>query len=157
MPTLKDDDRVVGTGGYILWEDENADTPEEIKVPITHWSIRSQGAFQDLTTSEQYDDETELLYPKQIQVAVSTEGAISGRFRLGTVPSTFVAAMYSGKISPKMTFYLTEDRKFGDGRFNVSDFDAEMPHDGVVTFTCRIIGYGKFSPDTSEYTPPAKP
>lgn len=147
MPDFRD--RLTGKAGFLTYEDEEDTTSTvPIDIPLTSWSVRIVKSFQDKTSSENYDSETNLIYPKQVEVAVATEGVITGRFRLSVIPVTFIAAMYSGDIVPKISLYFTPTEKLGSGYFSVADFDTEVPQDDTVNFTCRIISYGKFPRDS---------
>jgi hypothetical protein len=152
MPDFRD--RLTGKAGFLTYEDEEDTTSTvPIDIPLTSWSVRIVKSFQDKTSSENYDSETNLIYPKQVEVAVATEGVITGRFRLSVIPVTFIAAMYSGDIVPKISLYFTPTEKLGSGYFSVADFDTEVPQDDTVNFTCRIISYGKFQTETTAYIP----
>ena len=142
MPDFRD--RLTGKAGFLTYEDEEDTTSTvPIDIPLTSWSVRIVKSFQDKTSSENYDSETNLIYPKQVEVAVATEGVITGRFRLSVIPVTFIAAMYSGDIVPKISLYFTPTEKLGSGYFSVADFDTEVPQDDTVNFTCRTISDGK--------------
>lgn len=152
MPMLAYDDRIVGTGGFVTYEDPD-DTEQEfpIFIPITSWSVRCTKYFDSITSSQNYDPNSNLLYPSRVQVGMLVEGSIAGRFRMSILPPTLLNAMYFGQTTPIITLYLRGDMEFGNGYFHLSEFEVMFPYDGVVEYQARILSEGMFSANTEPW------
>ncbi len=152
MPMLYGDDRIVGTGGFVFYEDPAGGIPS-VEIPVLGWSVRCQKFFQDATNSANYESTSELVHPTRYQVAVLVEGSLRGMFRLSRIPPTLVSAMFSGEIIATIALYFNEQYEFGEGFFHVSDMEISSPIDGAVTFNCRIMSHGFFEVNTASWIP----
>lgn len=158
MPMLGNDDRIVGTAGFMTYEDpQNTETFGVAGVPITFWSVKCTKQFSDITSSLNYEWSTNLLYPTRLPVAMSVEGTVLGRFRLSVIPVTILAALYSGDILPVFTLYFNDDYEFGNGYFHVQEFEVSAPIDGVVEFQTKILSQGMFQANLTAYEVVADP
>lgn len=151
MPMLDGDDRILGTGGFVFYEDPEGGIPS-VEIPIVGWSVRCQKFFQDATNSANYESTSQLVHPTRYQAAVLVEGSLRGIFRLSRIPPTLINGMFSGEIIPTIALYFNEQYEFGEGFFHISDMEVNSPIDGAATFECRIVSHGFFAVNTSAWS-----
>lgn len=143
MGMLDGDDRILGTQGFITFVDFDSPLEEGIvEIPVTESRVKITKYFTGVTSSLNYDRDSDLLFPSKLQVSAEAQGMIQGRFRISRIPQTIIASLYSGTTLPVITFYNSPFRDFCSGYFHINDFELSTPVDGVVDFTATVISEG---------------
>lgn len=116
-------------------------------IPITKYTPKINRKLADITDNGDYDSNTDLIYPAQLPVSATTELSVEGRFRLSLTPIAIMGILYTGISAVPVKLGLDAGHMFGSGNFDISDFQADVPVDDTVTFTCTLQSNGKFSPN----------
>lgn len=158
MPMLDGDDRIIGTNGYVAFQDPDNPLDEGIvEIPVTEYRVRLVKHFQPVTSSINYDRDTDLLFPSKLQVSAEAEGQIRGRFRMSRVPPTIIASLYAGTSLPIFYFYNDLTREFCSGYFHVREFELMSPVGESVDFSATVVSEGGIyvNTDPAYVNPPA--
>ena len=142
------DDRISGKQGIVLWggaPTSNPAQPPRTGIPVTNWSPKVNKAHRDLTSTIQYDPNSQLVWPIRIAEAIIIEIDIEGRFRLNTVPTTILQALFrddNNNSIVQVALYLTPTNRFCNGYFTIESFSMGVPMDGIVSYVATIKSYG---------------
>lgn len=134
-----DTDRLVGKSMHI--------SVDGVSLKIIKATPKVSPKFGDTTDTSNYDAETDLIYPSQIQVSAPVEFAVEGNYRVSETPSAIIAKMFDGSIGPLAVTFgpKTGLNQFG-GNYDISDYNQDNPHDDVVKFSCTLKSNGKVMP-----------
>jgi hypothetical protein len=160
MPILENDDRVVGTQGYLFFGNPPTDDPPDpsdpfppddppfdansTRIPITLWDCKIDKHTVDATNSTNYHPGTGMIYGVHAQTSINAEGSIEGRFRLSVIPDTIVASLYSDRATPEITLAFAEFFVFAQGFAIITSFRTSNPIDDTVNFWAAWKSYGVF-------------
>jgi hypothetical protein len=134
-------DRLTGKASYFLYNG--------FAIPITKATAKGTGKMADATDNGDYDQSTDLLYPTQLKVSAPTEIAIEGRFRKSVIPPNIIAAFYESNPGGLMAnFGLDSGTILGHGYFDLTDWQADVPVDDIVTYSATLKSNGKFTPNS---------
>lgn len=142
------DDRISGKQGIVLWggaPTSNPSQPPGVILPVTNWSPKVTKMHRDLTSSIQYDSNSQLVWPIRIPEAILIEIDIEGRFRLNTVPQTILKVLFEGDNSNtivQVALYLNPTNCFCNGYFSIESFSMSIPMDDIVNYVATIKSYG---------------
>ena len=101
--------------------------------------------YADNTDSSNYDVTTNLVHKAQTPVTTQVELSIEGMFDLNTTDSTLITQLYSGAAAVPVIINLNSTKVFGHGNFDLTDFEASIPIDDMVTFTASLKSNGVFT------------
>lgn len=116
------------------------------QIPFTKIGAKTERKLADATDSTDYDVATDLIWPTQLPVSASIELSVEGRYNLVSTPGTVIATLYSGATAVPCVFGLSGSAIYGHGNFDLSNFQADVPVDDIVTFTASLKSNGKFTP-----------
>jgi hypothetical protein len=133
-------DRLTGKASYFLFQGT--------AIPITKATPKVTRKLADSTDNGDYDTTTDMIYPTQIPVTVKTELAIEGRYRKSSTPAAIMSLLYSDATQIPIVLGLDSGSIWGHGVADISDFQTDIPVDDTVTFTCNVMAYGKFIPNS---------
>lgn len=115
---------------------------------ITKATPKITRKLADTTDSGDYNSTNDMIYPTQLPVSAAVELSIEGRYRKSSVPSGIVATLFTGVFAVPVQLALDAGSLFGHGNFDISDFQADIPVEDTVTFTCTMKSAGQFTPNS---------
>lgn len=133
-------DRLTGKASYFLFNN--------FVIPITKISPKLVRKLADTTDSGDYVQQADMIGPTQIPVSVKTECAVEGRYRFSSTPSAIVAALYTSVTQIPIIVGLNQGTVWGHGLADISDFTTDIPVEDTVTFTCSVVSYGLWTPNS---------
>lgn len=167
MPSLENDDRRVGSQGYMMLseakdagpsddflyltppKDRNPDQQnqpvEPTFIPIRAWASNVTRKTADVTSSVHYGASDDTVYAAAIPTATSMEVRIEGVFRMQNTPPTLLAALYDGAAFSHVVLAFDDIYKYCEGDFTVSNFIASNPIDGAITYSATLKSYGVYN------------
>ncbi len=137
------DDRLTGKQSYIVISDDDGDAA----IPITSYLFTADRLMTPRMNSVHYNGEIGQFSTSQVAVAVATTVAVEGRFRLDKVPAAIIGRLYSDEDAVMIYLGLDAGNVLGHGRFDIRNFQCDVPIDDTVNFTCMLLGNGPFFPN----------
>lgn len=131
-------DRLTGKQMALVWNG--------FTIPITKVTPKTNRKLADITDNQDYDVNSDLLWPTQLPVMAPVEFAVEGRFRKSITPGAIIQFCYTGATAVRAVLTLDAGQTYGSGLFDLSDFQTDSPVDDTVTFTCTLRSNGKFTP-----------
>jgi hypothetical protein len=164
MPSLFNDDRRVGSQGYmLLGESKDQGAPEGFRflespadrnpdqlnqpqepvfIPIRSWASRVDRRTMDVTSSVHYTPNDDTVYSASLPTATSIEVRIEGVFRMLNTPPTLMAALYDGGAFSYVYLGFDYIHKYCEGNFLITNFVAFNPIDNAITYNAILRNYG---------------
>lgn len=168
MPGLFNDDRRVGSQGYMLLSEsldqgasggirflepaagrsssQSGQPKEPVFIPIRSWQSRVDRRTVDVTSSVHYTPDDDTVYAAALPTATRMEVRIEGVFRMLNTPPTLLAALYDGAAFSHVILAFDSIYKYCEGDFLVTNFMASNPIDYAVTYTALLVSYGVINP-----------
>jgi hypothetical protein len=107
-------------------------------IPITKVSLDTKRTCVDVTDSTDYDGTTDMLWESQIPVKLSQELKIEGNYNIVTIPTTIIAALYSGVTAITGSWTIKIGTVIGHGYYDLTDFSASAPVDDKVSYSATL-------------------
>lgn len=98
----------------------------------------------DSTDSSNYDVTSNLVHKSQIACTTQLELSIEGFFDLNSTASVLLTKAYVAGNSFPVIINLNATAVYGHGNFDISDFEASIDVNDMVTFTCTLKSNGIF-------------
>lgn len=133
-------DRLTGKASYLLFDG--------VMIAITSYKPKTERKLADTTDSGDYNTQADLVFPTQIPVSAAVELSVEGRYRKSSTPSALIATLYQGGGPYPVVLGLDAGTLAGHGNFDVSDFEASVPVQDTVTFTCTMKSNGQYIPNS---------
>lgn len=116
-----------------------------VSVYITKASPKFTREMADSTDSGNYDATSQMIHKEQLPVSLQTELSVEGMYRTGgTGPttSTLLAQLYSGNAAVTGTVKIDGSNQLITGKWDITDFEADVPIDNAVTFKATLKSNG---------------
>lgn len=114
---------------------------------ITKYTPTTTRTLADATASDDYDATSNMLWETQIPVKLAQELKIEGKYNVVTTPSTVIADLYTGNAAAAVVLGIDAGTLLGHGNYDISSFEAGVPIDDIVTYTCTAKLNGIFTPN----------
>lgn len=115
------------------------------KIGMTKLSPKTTRKLADVTDSTDYDATSDLIWPAQLAVMAPIELSIEGRYNVVTTPANLINTLYTGAAAVAVILNIDASTIYGHGLFDISDFEASIPDDDVVTFTATFKSHSVFT------------
>lgn len=137
---MADTDRISGKASYFTFNGVN--------IPITKVSPGSERKLGDTTDNGDYNSAQDMLTTTQIPVAYTFKASVEGRFRKSATPGFLTVAFNSTTQIPIVIGLDASPTVWGHGNCDISNFKSDVPVDDIVTFSCDIVSWGVFTPNS---------
>lgn len=116
-------------------------TFDGVAVYTTSVKPKTTKEYDDSTDSGDYDATSQLIHKSQLAWGIQTELAVEGKFYLsgtGATITAFLDKLYSGAAAAAGSVKLDGSNTYISGNFDLTDFEADISTDKVVTFKCTL-------------------
>jgi len=111
-------------------------------IPFTSMTPSVERTMADATDSTDYDSGSDSLWPSQLEVKVGMKFKVEGRYNTSTIPSAILTDLYTGASAAAVVIKLNPSTIFGHGNFDISNFEAKIQVDDIVTYSCDLMSNG---------------
>jgi hypothetical protein len=134
-------DRLSGKASYLTFGGVN--------IPITKVTPSVDRKLGDTTDNGDYNGTQDMLPTTQIPVGYTFKASIEGRFRKSVTPSSFLTVAFNSTTAIPIVIGLDASPTiWGDGQCDISNFKSDVPVDDIVNFSCDVVSYGTFTPNS---------
>lgn len=138
---MADTDRLSGKAGYFTFSGTN--------IPFTKIEPSVDRKLGDTTDSGDYNSSQDMIGTTQIPVAYTVKATVEGRFRISVIPSTFLTAAFTSLTQIPIFIGLNAlPTVWGHGACDISNLKTSIPVDDIVTFSCDVVSWGAFTPNS---------
>jgi predicted secreted protein len=134
MPVQK----VAGKSGSLTYNSQTLN--------FSKWTAKVNRDLADSTDSVDYDPVTDMLWKSQIPISNQIEVDVEGFFDLNSTDTTLLTPLFSGTAAVPVVLKITPTHTFGHGNFDLSNFQVEVPVDGIVKFSGSMKSSSIFVP-----------
>jgi predicted secreted protein len=118
-------------------------------VRTTKCSLKIAKETAESTDSSDYDATTELFHKSQLAHSAQVELAVEGYFynvngATGTI-ATVLLACYAGDSLAAGTINIDGTNALATGKWDITDFEADIDNTATVTFKCTLKSNGKIT------------
>lgn len=114
------------------------------EVKVTKVTPKVTKEMADSTDSGNYDATSKLIHREQLAHSISTELSVEGKFRTANPATTsaLLAKCYKGDAAAAGAVKVDPSTTLFSGNWDITDFEADIPIDNVVTFKCTLKSHG---------------